>query len=155
MQLQVQDLRDQLAMVRGVFALTDEQSVLRDQDAARLQKRLDSCVVLASELGLPSAATARLNNTDVITWAAKHVHRQDEPLLASGVQLLWRTGSAAAHGQRSFAMTRLDRNSQRTDDGGTVMELRGDLARDVGPSAAAATFTISEALRLYDSRNGA
>lgn len=30
------------------------------------------------------------------------------------------------------------------------MELRGDLATDVGPAAGAATLTISEAFRLFD-----
>lgn len=57
-------------------------------------------------------------------------------------------------GQRSYAVTRASRDERRTDSRDTIVELRGDLARDIGPSAAAAVSAVSEAFRLFDLRSG-
>ncbi|MCT9620368.1 hypothetical protein [Curtobacterium sp. C2H10] len=154
MRLQMQDSRDELAMVRGLSALDATQAALRAETEANLEQRQVDRKNVATKLALPSSAVAKLNNTDVIAEASSFVHPEGNQTLNSGVSLLWRMGSAAAHGQRSYAVTRAGRNERRTDGRDTIVELRGDLARDIGPSAAAAVLTVSEAFRLFDLRNG-
>jgi hypothetical protein len=152
MRLQVQDLNDQLRMVRSATGLTADQLTAQERDEAHLESRLASCAETVESLGLARSSMAKVNNTEVITEAAKQLH--DDPVAASGVQLLWRVGSAAAHGQRSYAIMRMNRNVVRTDGTKTVMELRGDLEHDVGPSTAAAALAVNEAFRLFDLRCG-
>lgn len=118
MRLQVQDLTDQRKMLQSVTALTREQEALRDTDVERLNERLGVCHEVVDELSLAPSSRAALNNTDVITAAAKHLHA--DPQLASASQLLWRVGSAAAHAQRSFAIVRMNRNVVRTETVATV-----------------------------------
>lgn len=154
MRLQMQDLRDQLAMVHGLSALDASQAALRAETEANLTQRQEDRKDIVAELALPSSAIAKLNNTDVIAEASRFVHPEGDQTLNSGVSLLWRMGSAAAHGQRSYAVARASRNERRTDGRDTIVELRGDLVGDIGPSAAAAVLTVSEAFRLFDLRRG-
>jgi len=107
---------------------------------------------MATALGLPKSSTAKLNNTEVIAEAARQLH--GDPRAASGVQLLWRTSSAAAHGQRAYALMRMNSNVVHIAGKRNVMQLRGDLVHDVGPAASAATLAANEAFRLFDLRCG-
>jgi hypothetical protein len=152
MRLRMQDLDDQLKLVNSAWELTEDQEHTRERDVAELKKQLEECRQLATSLGLEKSSTAKLNNTDVIADAAKRLH--DNPVAASGAQLLWRMGSAAAHGQRSYALMRMNRNVVQSEGERKVMQLRGDLVNDVGPAAAAATLATNEAFRLFDLRCG-
>ena len=152
MRLQMQDLDDQLKMLRSVWGLSREQETARESDIANLDGQAEANKAIVDRLGLLPASLAKLNNTDVVTAVAKQIH--DDPIAASGVQLLWRTGSAAAHGQRSYATMRMNRNVLLTEGERKVMQLRGDLTHDVGPAAGAVTIAISEAFRLFDLRCG-
>jgi hypothetical protein len=153
MRLQSNDLRDQMAMVRDLATLPDDQAAVRDEELSRLGARLTMHKTVAETLGLRDAATSRMSDTDVIAWAAKHVHADDESDLVHASQLLWRFGSSAAHGQRSFALRRLDTSSKRAAGADTVMTYAGDLASDVVPAASASLATIREAFRLFALRN--
>ncbi|WP_434317518.1 hypothetical protein [Leifsonia sp. P73] len=152
MRLRMQDLDDQLKLVNSASELTDDQERAQARDVEELKKQLEECREAATALGLPKSSTAKLNNTDVITEAAKQLH--EDPVAASGVQLLWRTGSAAAHGQRAYALMRMNSNVVQGEGPRKVMQLRGDLVHDVGPAAAAATLAANEAFRLFDLRCG-
>ncbi|OJX73107.1 hypothetical protein [Leifsonia sp. 71-9] len=152
MRLRMQDLDDQLKLVNSASELTKGQERARTHDVEELNKQLEECRHTAATLGLPKSSTAKLNNTDIITEAAKQLH--DDPVAASGVQLLWRTGSAAAHGQRAYALMRMNTNVVENDGERRVMQLRGDLVHDVGPAVAAATLAANEAFRLFDLRCG-
>jgi hypothetical protein len=152
MRLRIQDLDDQLKLVNSAWGLTDDQKARRTGDVEELTKQIRECHKTAKALGLPNSSTARLVNTDVITEAAKQLH--DDPVAASGVQLLWRTGSAAAHGQRAYALMRMNSNVVQNEGDRKVMQLRGDLVHDVGPAAAAAALATNEAFRLFDLRCG-
>lgn len=153
MRLQMQDLSDELAMVRGLSELSPDQSTAVYETVAKLEDRKARLKDLSAELALRPSATARLNNTDIVASAARFVHADGEKTLTSGVPLLWRIGSAAAHGQRSYAITRASRNIRRADGAQTIVELRGDVARDIGPSAGAAVLTVAAAFQLFDLRN--
>lgn len=152
MRLRFQDLDDQLKLVNSAWALTTEQEAARALDVEQLKKQLEECRNVATSLELPKSSTVNLNNTEVITEAAKQLHNHTKA--ASGTQLLWRTGSAAAHGQRAYAIMRMNRNLVQDHRGRKVMQLRGDLVQDVGPAAAAAALVAKEAFRLFDLRCG-
>jgi hypothetical protein len=153
MRLQSQDLRDQMAMVRDLAALPDDQAAVRDGELSRLGTRLAKHKTVATSLGPRDAATSRMSDTDVIAWAPKHVHGDDESDLVHASQLLWRFGSSAAHGQRSFALRRVDTSSKRAAGADTVMTYEGDLASDVVPAASASLATVREAFRLFALRS--
>lgn len=153
MRLLIQDLTDQRKLVESATGLTEQQFKAQTHDAKVLTERLDLCHETVGKLGLAKSSKAALNNTEVVTFAALHLH--EDPVAASGVQLLWRMGSAAAHGQRSYALIRMDRNVISAGaDGKRTMEFRGDLVHDIGPSAAAAALAVNEAFRLFDLRCG-
>lgn len=97
--------------------------------------------------------TMRFNQTAAVDWVAEHTYGIDGDLLIGAMQAVWRSGSAAAHGQYHFGLMRFDRSDvMRETPTGSVVRLRGDLESDVGPALAAATMTLSEAFRLYDLR---
>ncbi|GAA4160917.1 hypothetical protein GCM10022286_17720 [Gryllotalpicola daejeonensis] len=153
MRLLIQDLTDQRKLVESATGLTEQQLKAQVRDAKALTERLDLCRGTVAELGLAKSSNAALNNTDVVNFAARHIH--DDPAATSGVEPLWRMGSAAAHGQRSFALMRMDRNVVTTGaDGKRTVELRGDIVHDIGPAAAAAALAVNEAFRLFDLRCG-
>jgi len=154
LRIQADDLRSQIAMVRSATALTAAQTEIQSADLAHLQQRQEHLQESANHLGITEqVARMKLNNTMVITTVADQLHAGDDPVVASGVQLLWRTGSAVAHAQRSHAIRRLARDHNRRNvDGTTTARLRGDLVHDVGPAAAAVALTLSEGFRLYDER---
>ncbi len=94
-------------MVRGLSALDATQTALRaETKRTSQQQRQEGPQEHRHRVGLPSSAVAKLNNTDVIAEASRFVHPEGDQTLNSGVSLLWRMGSAAAHGQRSYAVTR-------------------------------------------------
>lgn len=152
MRLRFQDLDDQIKLVKSAWGLNEKQKLAQERDAEELETQRKECREVAASLGLLKSSTARLNNTEVITDVAKQLH--EDPMAASGTQLLWRTGSAAAHGQRAFAVMRMNRNVVQDDGARNVLQLRGDLVLDVGPAAASAALAVNEAFRLFDLRCG-
>lgn len=148
------DVRSQAAMIRSPWGLTARQVQVQQHDLEKIAERQRRLTVVAKGLGVEEdVAKIKLDNTAAITWAARHLHTEPDSIVASGTQLLWRTGSAVVHAQRSHALLRLHRNEKVSNgEGRAVFHVRGDLVNDVGPAAAAATFMLSEAFRLWDLR---
>ena len=74
-----------------------------------------------------------------------------EKFLVGATSLIWRNSSAAAHGGRSFALSRLEKKDViKGNSRSQFSHLHGDLDHDIGPAAAAATPALSKAFELYD-----
>ncbi|MEJ1815926.1 hypothetical protein [Clavibacter michiganensis] len=133
-----------------MHALTEEQVASRDRAVSGLETRLQVYERLVIDLSLPPSATTKMNDTDIISAASRYLHQDESDAgVAEAAQLLWRAGSAAAHGQRSFAINRANRSTSRPEGNDTVMTFTGDLEGEVGPNAAAVALTLNEAFRLF------
>lgn len=152
LQFLADDVRTQLVMVREAFVPTDAARTAKDRMISLLLERQAQLQPIADALrpGL-QVDKCRVNNTSIIESVAQAAH--DESLVQGGVNHIWRSGSAAAHGSRGFATMRLNQNSiveHRT--GSKYSLLRGDLVNDIGPAAAAATLALSFAFTIFDRR---
>jgi hypothetical protein len=139
-------------MVRGALTTTDSARAAKEKMIAQLHSRQAGLQPIADALkpGL-QVAKCKINNTEVIESVAQSTH--EEELVQGGVNLVWRTTSAAAHGSRGFATMRLKQNEVLEGRSGTkYSRLRSDLANDVGPAAVSATRALSFGFRLHDLR---
>lgn len=154
LRLRADDLRVQITSFRDMQIPKGKPEEARTALLDQLRERQDGLQKVATALGVQEdVAKMRFHQTGAIDWVAQHMHGVDEDLLIGATQAIWRSGSAAAHAQYHFGIMRLDRNEVlREDSGGSIVRLRGDLHKDVGPAIAAATMTLSEAFRLYDLR---
>lgn len=152
LRLEAEDLRAQVAMIRGPWPLSSDLERIRDADLLKLAERQDRLAATAASIGVrEDVRRIKVDTTDAIANAAGFL--RSDPVASSGVQLLWRTGSAVAHAQRSHALLRLDRSELVSHgEGVSSYQLRGDLVRDIGPAAAAVFLMLGEALRLWDLR---
>ncbi|WP_035880579.1 hypothetical protein, partial [Cryobacterium sp. MLB-32] len=152
LRLTADDVRSQVAMVRTAYVSDASVGKAKDAELLRLTRHQARLQEIADALGLKSDVTKPLvNNTAIIEEVARTVH--DEELSIGSINLIWRTGSAAAHGGRSFAIARLNRGEIRTGaSGDKFARLSGDLQTDVGPAAAAAAMALSGAFKLFDER---
>lgn len=100
------DLRAQLVMVRETFITSESARASKDKMIALLLARQADLQPIADALrpGL-QVEKCQVNNTRIIEVVAQATH--DENLAIGGVNAIWRTGSAAAHGSRGFATMRL------------------------------------------------
>ena len=85
-----------------------------------------------------------LNQTRIIQWVAGEMYL-NEPEKVNAIDSLWRTGSAAAHGQRHFGAQRYEMSS----DGSTI--LAGSL-EDIGPAAVTAVAISTRAWDTFAQR---
>lgn len=152
--LSYQELQKQIAMIESPWGLTEAQEIARQKERVRTISRREELVRLAEAFGASGKGVREyVTDTGIVKWAAQQVHAERDQEVASGVLLLWRMGSGAAHAYRSHALQRLDLSELETQpDGSRVARLRGDLATDIGPAAAAATLAVREAFRLWDLR---
>lgn len=152
LQLLADDLRTQLVMVRGAFAPTEAAQTAKNELIERIVERQRQLHPIADALkpGL-QVDKCHINNTSIIETVAQAAH--DEDIVRGGVNQIWRSASAAAHGSRGFATMRLKQESiVERPTGGKYSLLRGDLAIDIGPAAASATLALSYALKMFDQR---
>lgn len=152
LRLVADDVRSQLAMTRDAYAVDSHTEDLKSQEVRRLTARQRRLQEIADQLGLrEDVRKMRVNNTEVIEEAARSSHEEDD--VVGGVNLIWRTGSAAAHGTRSFALLRVLKSGvKESKSGAHFAKLTGDLATDVGPAAAASTMALNRAFELFDLR---
>ncbi|WP_259540001.1 hypothetical protein [Herbiconiux daphne] len=146
------DVRTQLVMVREAFAPKDAERTAKERMIEVLLERQAQLQPIADALkpGL-QVDKCRINNTSIIESVAQAAH--DEDVVQGGVNHIWRSGSAAAHGSRGFATIRLKQNTiVEAPTGGKYSLLRGDLVNDIGPAAAAATLALSFAFKMFDER---
>lgn len=152
LQFLADDVRAQLVMVREAYTPTEAAESAKERMIAQLVERQAQLQPIADALkpGL-QVARCQINNTSIIEAVAEAAH--DEDLVKGGVNQIWRSGSAAAHGSRGFATLRLKQDTIVVGNSGDkYSRLSGDLVNDIGPSAAAATMALSFALGMFDQR---
>ncbi|ANP74881.1 hypothetical protein [Cryobacterium arcticum] len=152
LQFLADDLRTQLVMVRGAFAPAGAAQSAKNELIAQIMDRQRQLHPIADALnsGL-QVEKCQINNTGIIEIVAQAAH--DEDLARGGVNHIWRSASAAAHGSRGFATMRLKQNAiVEGPTGGRYSLLRGDLVNDIGPAAASATLALSYAFKIFDQR---
>ena len=152
LELLADDIRTELAMVKAAITTTDSARSAKEKMIETLVARQAELQPIADILkpGL-QIPKCRINNTNIIESVAQSTH--DKKLVVGGVNMVWRNGSAAAHGARSFAIMRLHQNEIVEGESGTkYSKLQGDLVNDVGPAAAAATLALSFAFTMHDIR---
>ena len=147
------DLREQLAMVNTTYLPDGHAEAMAEKFKRTLIERQENLqVILDRTASRQRAKHCRVNNTEIVIAAGKIVH-SDNSDAQGGVSLLWRTGSAAAHGNISFANSRIKpATTYNGDDGQSYGHLFGSLEQDIGPCAAAAAMSTSAAIELFDSR---
>lgn len=147
------DLRGQLAMVRDSYAPDADAQATKDRLITNFLKQQKDYQQVADVLGVKiRVKDAKLNNTELIAWAAERIFegKGDAPITGA-ISTYWRMGSAAAHAQRSHALMRAGRSELvRHDDGSATALLRGDLENDIGPAASAVFIVLTEAIRRFD-----
>lgn len=145
-------LRLQMSALRSMQLPDGKPDEARNGVIAQLRQRQSELQSVAERLGMKENVTKmKFNQTSAIDWVVRHMHGADEGFLVGANQSVWRSGSAAAHGQYDFGVMRQGSNEVvRTDDGGSVVRLRGDLDNDVGPALGASFVALTEAFRLYD-----
>lgn len=155
LRVRADDVRVQITASRDLRIQDDKSVEDRSGLLEHLRGRQSSLQTAANALGVTEDVTKmRFNQTEAIDWVATHMHGVDDDLLIGATQAVWRSGSAAAHAQYHFGVIRADRHEVTRDGpGSSMVRLRGDLAKDVGPALAAATMTLKEAFRLYDLRS--
>lgn len=147
------DLREQLAMVNTAYLPDGHAEVMAEKFKRTLIERQENLQAILDRTGSrQSAKYCRVDNTQIVSEAGKIVHF-DNLDAQGGVSLLWRSGSAAAHGNISFATSRIKpATTYYGDDGQSYGHLFGSLEQDIGPSAAAAAMSTSAAITLFDAR---
>ncbi|MGH3688653.1 MAG: hypothetical protein ACRDT7_00725 [Microbacterium sp.] len=152
LQFLADDVRAQLVMTREALATTDRAHAAKDKMIALLVSRQAELQRIADALkpGL-QIAKCQINNTKIIESVAQTTHEED--LAQGGVNMVWRSTSAAAHGSRGFATMRLKQNQiVESRSGARYSLLRGDLTNDIGPAAASAALALSFAFKMHDQR---
>lgn len=154
LRLRADDLRAQVTSFDGLRVPHGNPEDARAEFVGQLRERQQSLQGVATVLGLrEDVAKMRLNQTKAIDWVAEHMHDAKDDLLIGATQSIWRTGSAAAHGQYHFGLMRFERSDPIAAEGNhSVARLYGHLDNDVGPALAAGAMTLSEAFRIYDLR---
>lgn len=154
LRIRADDIRVQVTAMDDLRLQDDTSAKAHDSQVSLLRDRQRSLQLVADALGTKEdVSRMKFNQTEAIAWVARHMHGVDDNLLVGATMAVWRAGSAAAHAQYHFGARRADRPGvphQRQDS--SLVRLRGDLTKDVGPALAAAAMTLSEAFRLYDLR---
>lgn len=150
--LTLEDLSNQLASANELSISDPELNRLRMEQADRLKQEVDDLEPQARALGIldRDLRRVRANATEAINWVAEFMHEQE--ILINGMRLLWRTGSAVAHGARSHAIRRLGRSDLiDTGHGTKYAKLFGDI-EDVTSAASASALVLGRAFELYEQR---
>lgn len=147
------DVNVQIKVIRASPATEDTESA-KELSLQRLLDRQDELQAIANELGsTENVRRMRLNQTDIVSDVAEQWNDSEAgEYLGDGFPHIWRTGSAAAHGQYHFGASRVSPEDLMGSEGtSAVARLKGDLANDVGPALAAVFFVLLKAFQIYDS----
>lgn len=152
--LRAEDLRSQITAIGNLPAVDSESEEVQQKLLEQLRERQSGLQATAVALGIErDVENLRLNQTEAIKWVARSVPDLDDDLLASGVQAIWRSGSAAAHAQYHYGVMRAAKDETVPEQSGSsIVRLSGDLDKDIGPALAAAAMVLNEAFRLFDLR---
>lgn len=152
LKFQVNDLNEYTKYTKGLGSSGQFPEALQES-LSSLETSRESLRKVADKLEIPNdLSKLRFNQTEAVNWVANYLDDQD-PLLISAYNSLWRSGSAAAHAQPYFGLTRINVDEINPDGkGGGEAYLRGDLANDVGPAFAGVSLVLGKAFQLYDQR---
>lgn len=152
MRLTLEDLSNQLASTNEMTLSDSHLHGLQIEQANRLKQEITDLEPHARALGITDndLRKVKANATEAIAWVAKFMHEQE--ILVNGTRLLWRTGSAVAHGARSHAISRLNQSDLIDGTHGTkYAKLHGDM-EDITSAASASVLVLARAFELYDER---
>lgn len=95
----------------------------------------------------------RFRQTEAIKKASEYLDTENDPWLQTAFNLLWRSGSGAAHGQLHFALLRMDTtNIEESSDGTQLINLSGDFEGEIAPAIGGVFLTLKQAFDLFDER---
>lgn len=152
LRLKAEDLRVQLTAING-FTTVENSEVTKEQKIQEIRERQAKLQRLATKLGVEEKVqTMRVNQTNVINDTIPAVVREDDGQLANALRYIWRSGSAAAHGQYHFGLDRVGPEDVVSSEGGkSTVRLTGSLEGDVGPAVSGAFLVLQRVFELYDS----
>ncbi|PLA10908.1 hypothetical protein [Corynebacterium riegelii] len=153
LRLRAEDLRGQLTAING-FTTAVEAEDVKDRKLQEIQEQQSELQSLASKLDIAeNVRTMRVNQTKVITDSIPAITGEDDGPFADSLRYIWRSGSAAAHGQYHFGASRVGPEDVVSSAGGkSTVRLTGSLEGDVGPAVAGAYLVLQYVFKLYDAR---
>lgn len=153
LRVECDEVGNTLAAINGAKVEGERQVAAVRKAQTSIGRQHTELQAVADALGGPADVRKwRLNTTEIVEAAAR-VAFGEETVLTSGVGLLWRRGSAAAHGAKSVVTLGLDpAEVERSEEGILYVNATGSLARDVGPLAVAAFQMTNHAFGEYDKR---
>lgn len=154
LKLRADELRTELTTARSLSMPGSPAAEARSSYIDQIGVRQRSLATVAFALGIDEdVEKMRFNQTNAIDWVAKHLHGFEDEVSLGAMQAVWRSSSAAAHAQYSFGIARARQGEEPENGGGqAIVNIYGNLERDVGPALIAASLTLNEAFRLYDIR---
>lgn len=95
----------------------------------------------------------RFHQTKTIKKVSEYLDTENDPWLQTAFNLLWRSGSGAAHGQLHFALLRMDtKNIEESPDGTKLVKIFGDFEGEIAPAVGGVFLTLKKAFDLFDER---
>lgn len=153
--MRADELRIQINGLRDMKLPDGKPDAARDGLIGQLRERQETLQLAADEIGSTEKVTQmRSHQTKAVNWVAEYMHGiSDDPFIHGGFQTIWRDGSSAAHGQLQYAIMRIHENETVAHHGdSSVVHMRGNLERDVGPAFVGTVLILQECFRLYDLR---
>lgn len=152
LRVRANDVNDQIKAARELPILDDAQGETHAEYMSRLEKARANLERVGTSLGSTTPISSMgVNQTQVVKFVADRY--DDDELFAAGLKYLWRSGSAAAHAQFHYAMSRLDYGDLSDQgDGFRMARFGGDVDRDLVPSLAGPLLVLQEAFKYYDLR---
>lgn len=153
LRLRAEDFRVQFTAIND-FATLEETEDAKNQKVRNIRERQSALQELATKLDIvENVRTMRLHQTRVIADILPVITGEENGLLADGLRYIWRSGSAAAHGQYHFGADRVGPEDVVSLKGGkATVRLTGSLENDVGPAIAGVYLVLQHVFELYDAR---
>lgn len=153
LRLRAEDLRVQFTAIND-FATLEETEDAKNQKVRNIRERQSALQELATKLDIvENVRTMRLHQTRVIADILPVITGEENGLLADGLRYIWRSASAAAHGQYHFGADRVGPEDVVSSKGGkSTVRLTGSLENDVGPAIAGVYLILQHVFELYDAR---
>lgn len=147
-----EDTRVHIQAVRELEASEELKSAKQAQLNGLFKQQADLQSV-AKELGsTEEVRNMKVNQTSNVAEVAEHFCNSDSSKdLTEAIRFIWRDGSAAAHGQYHFGLSRVKAHEiNQGERGARVARLFGDFSRDVGPAFAGIRLILEKSFELYD-----
>ncbi|GJN42028.1 hypothetical protein [Corynebacterium ammoniagenes] len=135
------------------FETSEDLIGLRDAQIEELRRQQTDLQKVAERLGVfEEVQKMRPNQTVIVTETIEALEGGAATReIANGFKHIWRAGSAAAHAQHHFGISRLSENSIfQTADGQNIAILKGRLEDDVGPALAGVFLALRRVFELYE-----